>query len=427
MRLLVVVLAVASTFVTSATIAQGFSKPIHGAITRNALRPGQDLDGNALERIVQANMDTDNNQTASERHFDNAPVAGVICGHWRAGVNTWLDEVVANVEPSDAEKRTLKNRDLALDRFGMVLHATQDFYSHSNYVELGLPIPSGGFLLASCDASTLNAQLQTGYFSLTSVTPPNIGCPTFGDRPTPPAGYQYCHSQLHKDDPDRPNHGLAVAYATQATKNAWEEVRRRIIAKYESDKTIDAECLFTKLAWGKDRSCHRMWVLEGKLTITRPGPAPAFAGEVVLDGVKVHIEWTPARYLDPSQRVSTTVRAEFRFNGRMTATYTNPPGCRADEQRTVTQLIQGMLKVTPDPEPVEVPVLAVPVPYMIPLRCPDQRDNFVERALGLCISGDHPVSLVLKQDEDRPFQCEEGSNRPQRFTGKLKLDRPPGP
>src|SRR5687768_11788977 len=94
-----------------------------------------------------------------------------------------------------------------------------------------------------------------------------------------PTGFRFCHSQLHKDDPGRLHHGLAVAYATQATKNAWEEVRRRIIAKYESDKTIDAECLFTKFAWGKDRSCHRMWVREGKLSIIRPGPAPEFAGE----------------------------------------------------------------------------------------------------------------------------------------------------
>jgi hypothetical protein len=216
-----------------------------------------------------------------------------------------------------------------------------------------------------------------------------------------------------------------VAYATQATKNVWEELHRRIIARYESDKTIDAECLFTKLAWGKDRSCHRMWVLDGKLTIRREGQGGELQGDMFLEGVKIHVEWTPTRYRGPLESVSAPVRVELRFNGRLTATFTNPPRCRADEPRTLMSMAPGTLKVTPDPEPVEIAGLVAGGPDRLQLQCPDRRDNFTQRIPGYCVTGE-AASLALRRDRDQTFQCLDDFE-PQHFTGRMKLDAPPAP
>ncbi len=230
---------------------QAFGPAIHEDITRAALADDDTIASDALALVVQANRRSDLNQWEEARHFDNARDPVEICRRWENGVNRWYEDAVKSVAPADLEKRRLRNRTEALNLFGKTLHAVQDFYSHSNYVELSLPAPQPGFLLADCNPPDLPRDLQTGYFSIRYGLD---GCPVGG----PPAGFRYCHSRLNKDTPGTPNHNAARSFATTATRLAWEELRRRTIATYGNDLSTDAECLFAKLAWGGDRSCHRI-------------------------------------------------------------------------------------------------------------------------------------------------------------------------
>jgi hypothetical protein len=432
MRLLVGVLLAATASMTPTAVIEGFELWLHERMVRAALRPGLDVTEEALDTIVRANRASDLQQGDAFRHFDSAPNTVSICLLWVAGIDRWLNEIVDFVEPAGAEKRVLKNREEALKRFGEVTHAIEDFFSHSNYVELGLSSPPRGFLTASCRPQDLHPDIQTGYFDALYADNPHKGCPTRqtlkGRVPVPPSPFRFCHSQINKDSPDRPNHATAVDYATEATKDAWEELHRRIIAKYGSDETIDAECLFTKLGWGKDRSCHRMWVLEGKHTLRRPGPAPEWVGDVVSDGVKIHLEWTPTRYLGPLEPVSAPVQVEYRFNGRVIATFTNPQ-CKGEVNIARAEGgVWGTLKVTPDPEAVELRGWLGAGYFSgdeIKLTCSSRFGNFgATTPIASRCMGRQLTSLVLKQDEnERTFQC-SAPFFAELFTGKMKLDRP---
>lgn len=231
-------------------------QPVHQEITRAALGDGSAMGDDALRRVIAAVVASDLHQLDPQRHFDNAPTPDVVCLRWKEGIDRWFREAVAFTVPKDDDKRELQDRKAALERFGWVAHAIQDFYSHSNYVELsqGGPVPPADRILLD-ECGPLPPGLQTGYFSLRYGPD---GCPPLvGGPPRPPAPYRYCHSQLNKDNPSRPSYAEARAHAVTATKAAWVELHRRTIAKYGEDKTTDAECLFMKLAWGQDRSCRR--------------------------------------------------------------------------------------------------------------------------------------------------------------------------
>lgn len=229
---------------------------VHQEITREALGGGAIMADDALKRVIDAVVASDLHQLSPERHFDNAPTPEAVCMRWREGVDQWFKQAVGFVGPGDAQKRTLQDRMAALERFGWVAHAIQDFYSHSNYVELSQagPIPPVDQLLLSA-CGPLPPAIQTGFFDLRyglDGCPPLIGGP-----PQPPAPYGNCHAQLNKDNARRPNFTQARAFAVAATKAAWEELHGRIIAKYADDATTDAECLFMKLARGTDSVCRR--------------------------------------------------------------------------------------------------------------------------------------------------------------------------
>jgi hypothetical protein len=246
---LLILVVVAAVLVPGAPV-QAFTPEIHESITRAALVGGDTIASDALDLIVKANRRSDWNQWEEARHYDNARDPAEICQRWASGVNRWYEDAIKEIAPADREKRRLKNRDEALELLGKILHAVQDFYSHSNYVELSLPAPQPGFLLAACNPPDLPRDLQTGYFSVRHGLD---GCPSDG----PPAGFRYCHSTLNKDKPGTPNYAVARSFATTATKLAWDELRRRVIAAYGRDQSTGPECLFMKLAWGGDHSCQR--------------------------------------------------------------------------------------------------------------------------------------------------------------------------
>ncbi|WP_128292228.1 hypothetical protein [Afifella aestuarii] len=161
------------------------------------------LDQQQLGYVVLANMAQDLLQTQSCVHFDNCDFPG--------GIQHIADEWNLIDTVGD------KYGDPALAAFGALLHTTQDFYAHSNWVELHVddaPIPVWDQTLA-----TLPADIVSGTWALGS--PKLCG-------PNAPS-----HSQLNKDSPSStegskvvdsgPNKGkslfeLAYATALSATK-----------------------------------------------------------------------------------------------------------------------------------------------------------------------------------------------------------------
>ena len=91
-------------------------------------------------------------QTASNTHFDLSNFRGsmeVAQRRWQDGIDRFMeDEIVLSIPNSGGfQNKDLTGRGFSgegagvnnlLYRFGQILHAYQDFYSHSNWVEMGL-------------------------------------------------------------------------------------------------------------------------------------------------------------------------------------------------------------------------------------------------------------------------------------------------
>ena len=70
--------------------------------------------------------------TAADKHFDNCRFGGSIHEiNERWDGDEFEDGVIAEFDPADPSPLD------AADEFGQILHIAQDFYSHSNWVELG--------------------------------------------------------------------------------------------------------------------------------------------------------------------------------------------------------------------------------------------------------------------------------------------------
>ena len=80
----------------------------------------------ALDRIIEADAKVDEDQTSSAKHFD---------GENAAGAQLRLATLKQNV--LDALRSDPINATGARDNLGSALHTIQDFYSHSNWVEMG--------------------------------------------------------------------------------------------------------------------------------------------------------------------------------------------------------------------------------------------------------------------------------------------------
>jgi hypothetical protein len=250
--------------------ARAFELSVHERIVRQALA-GQ-VEPWALDRVVAGNEESDLHQFAPERHFDNATGPGDICTRWQDGVRTFLDRAVTYTGPADDRATVLTDREGALRSFGEMSHALQDFYAHSNWIELQFaagqsPGKASALVAQECDAARLPAALQTGYFNLGNGPD---GCPSTGPlgtgAPAPPAPFSACHEQLAKDHPDKGHgadkaldgrtfHDIAVALATQSTTDAWELLHAGVVERY-TDATMNGQCLFEKLAFGGETACR---------------------------------------------------------------------------------------------------------------------------------------------------------------------------
>lgn len=203
-----------------------FGPDIHSTITQTVNKDFNNmLDDQQLGMVILANMTQDIHQTESKIHFDNCAFA-------------------AGVEYINSEWETIRQVEhfspVALGAFGRLLHTVQDFYSHSNWIELNsdvAPIP-----IWDLDVNSLPRGIFSGTWFL--------GSPKMCVKGTP------SHDELNKDSPtskegkkvvqEGPNTGktlyeLAYSSAITATAGQFELFKN-------SPNTILSEAMRTEFS-----------------------------------------------------------------------------------------------------------------------------------------------------------------------------------
>lgn len=179
-----------------------FQLPYHAALTEQAC-PDNPTIRSQLPAIVAGNLATDLNQFESALHFDNCA--------FPPGVER-IEDLWQLIRAGEVVDRYVT--------FGTMIHTVQDFYAHSNWVELHQdqdPVPTWDLHL-----STLPPAIVSGVFALDFPKLCGPGAPS--------------HAQLNKDSPDSeegakvvtsgPNQGrtlfdLAFAGALAATRTQY--------------------------------------------------------------------------------------------------------------------------------------------------------------------------------------------------------------
>lgn len=120
---------------------------IHAEITRRAL--GDKFSDQALERVIEANMYQDRLRGQighDEYHFDNNAFDKSYA---------YIEEQRARVVSSLQSQDTLS----AWAAFGRLTHTAQDFYAHSNYIDLWLACQPDGVLPTPAEVDPLDPDL----------------------------------------------------------------------------------------------------------------------------------------------------------------------------------------------------------------------------------------------------------------------------
>jgi hypothetical protein len=249
--------------------AAGFSLEAHEAVLNGSLPVGAsnptDIDPAAMQQVIgsfftgKGNLGSDLHQFDAFRHFDSAPNPPSICA---LAVQSWsffVNAVDAATQVSNAASPDpMVDSAAARSAFGGLTHSLQDFYSHSNWIELGHR--SQAPLFPTCVAGALPSELQTGYFKPSALAPLS-GCPTDGlGNPLPPAPFKYCHLTLNKDKPQghgaeiapgsggRTYHQVAVDLAKTHTAALYAHVRARVAGRLgPATDDVAGECVARKL------------------------------------------------------------------------------------------------------------------------------------------------------------------------------------
>ena len=122
-------------------------KPIHADITRRAL--GRLFSARALDIIIAANRGQDALASQighDEYHFDNNSFTKS-----RAYIEQQRSLIAPALEISDAPS--------AWQAFGRLTHSAQDFYAHSNYIDLWLSFQPNGMQPAATEVDPLDPDL----------------------------------------------------------------------------------------------------------------------------------------------------------------------------------------------------------------------------------------------------------------------------
>jgi hypothetical protein len=205
--------------------AEAFNPPLHIAMFEQAL--GDKFSAEARGWVGEGLTRSDDNaagQGRPEWHFDSANSPTVICSRWRAGPDALLAEAerqaveTFRIVPTDAPgfDRLGTHRAEALRLYGQYLHAIQDFYTHTNWIELHLDpttqvtltsIPPIAPIQQGCDVQALPKELQSGLFDFNTANlfatisggSPDFCGPVTAPRPPQNSGFRYCHGPPHPE------------------------------------------------------------------------------------------------------------------------------------------------------------------------------------------------------------------------------------
>ena len=237
---IVSITAVATLMGFSAPRGQAFFIQNHETITRNAL-PANQVSNSAMLQILvgpppgAGAVGSDAFATDEWRHLDNSITPVDICNRAKTAWDTFSPVLLSG---SAMAGSGLANGPAARAAFGGLLHAQQDFYSHSNWVEDN--IAAGNLnqlappIFPTCNPADFPPDLHTGYYNIDfSSQFPLQGCPPDG----PPPPFQECHLTLNKDGRgtergSQPVPGtnmvmydLAAQLATTASTNLYNQLR----------------------------------------------------------------------------------------------------------------------------------------------------------------------------------------------------------
>lgn len=229
---IVILLVVSAAWITESVFS--FSVPIHRDITKESLRTfsvnirGRNhvFSERALEQIATANGATDNLSSAAlfrpERHFTNEAFKD-----GSTGLINRKSQIIQNLTASPPKG------DAARVELGIALHAIQDYYSHTNWVEgnnffinfsLGRNILSNPSSLIACPS---NPNILGPYLGVTS----GYFLSVLGCESPPPGkcihGNYYTCKGINKDKPDQGGtgeHDRARMLASDATKDYVNQI-----------------------------------------------------------------------------------------------------------------------------------------------------------------------------------------------------------
>lgn len=233
-------IAVAASFGLFAPKVHAFYINNHETITRNAL-PAEGVSQAAMDQILigpppgAGAVGSDAFASDEFRHLDNSITPVDICARAKQAWDTFSPVLLSGSTPAGAG---LANGPAARAAFGGLLHAQQDLYAHSNWVEDDIAAGTldrlAPQIFPTCNPADFPPDLHTGYFSIDfSSEFPLDGCPPGG----PPPGFQECHLGLNKDGPatqrgSQPVPGtnmnmydLAAKLATVASTNLYTQLR----------------------------------------------------------------------------------------------------------------------------------------------------------------------------------------------------------
>jgi hypothetical protein len=166
-----------------------FNVNYHHEITERACPPTISKDN--LNKILAANAAIDLDQFHSEVHFDNCTFD-------------------LGVERIDNLWQLIQNEDIDMPQryatFGTMIHTVQDFYAHSNWIELNEgedPVPVWDLVIGSLPAAIVSGTFFWG-------SPKECG----PDAPT--------HTQLNKDSPNKGQGKKTVTSGPNQGKTLFE-------------------------------------------------------------------------------------------------------------------------------------------------------------------------------------------------------------
>jgi heterokaryon incompatibility protein Het-C len=127
---LIICLVIGVALAFSIPVHRGITKKTLAAITANVAGKPKTFSNRALEEIQDANEDVDDTFSAAlfhpERHFTNESFSA--SSTRLRDIKTQIITKLTAENPDGGEARKL---------LGQALHTVQDFYAHSNWVELG--------------------------------------------------------------------------------------------------------------------------------------------------------------------------------------------------------------------------------------------------------------------------------------------------